>query len=54
MTCVIPNFASLSKCHCEERSDEAISSQKGCFAIARNDIDNSVIGYTGTLLKFFE
>ncbi|MCG2754079.1 MAG: hypothetical protein L6247_00670 [Desulfobacteraceae bacterium] len=33
----IPNFASFSKCHCEERSDVAISSPKDCFSIARND-----------------
>ena len=32
-----PNFARLSECHCEERSEEAIPSLKDCFAVARND-----------------
>ena len=28
-----PNFARVSKCHYEERSDEVISLEKDCFAI---------------------
>jgi hypothetical protein len=39
-----PNFASLSKCHCEERSDEAIPSPKDCFAVTRNDRTSNDFG----------
>ena len=46
----IPNFASFSKCHCEEQSDVAISSPKDCFAIARNDTTGK--DFQITLAKF--
>ncbi|MCK4390997.1 MAG: hypothetical protein KAV83_12260, partial [Desulfobacterales bacterium] len=46
----IPNFASFSNCHCEERSDVAISSPGDCFAIARNDTPGT--DFQITLAKF--
>ncbi|MBW2036531.1 MAG: hypothetical protein JRI41_03480 [Deltaproteobacteria bacterium] len=33
---MIPNLAMVSRCHFEERSDEAIAAPRDCFDIAFN------------------